>query len=177
MFSEFSSCICRRDNASLAKSSSPFARANCARRCQSSAFTFVCSRCVSMRLNVAAISAYDCLTRMRSLCISSTACSMIFSGSSNLLNILFILEVIIRTNLPTRFIDGSIRCILCTRRGATGITLKPWNKGRQKSPTIIICNKELSMVTLAAGVVVKLWVRRNNSITMCLRSQSFSVHR
>mmetsp|Transcript_1022 Transcript_1022/g.2260 ORF Transcript_1022/g.2260 Transcript_1022/m.2260 type:complete len:207 (+) Transcript_1022:327-947(+) len=107
--SKFSCWIWRLESASRARSSSPFSIASWARLYQSAALASACCLCFSIRFCVAEISAYDCLTLMRSFCMSITACSITFSGSSKPLITLFTFAETTRAIRSNMFIDVKLR--------------------------------------------------------------------
>mmetsp|Transcript_5616 Transcript_5616/g.14346 ORF Transcript_5616/g.14346 Transcript_5616/m.14346 type:complete len:260 (+) Transcript_5616:178-957(+) len=79
-----SSCPRRRSSASRASSSSPFSSASCARLYHLPASSSAARICSLARFCEAMTSAYDWRIFTRSFCMSTTACSSTFSGSSAL---------------------------------------------------------------------------------------------
>mmetsp|Transcript_20110 Transcript_20110/g.57711 ORF Transcript_20110/g.57711 Transcript_20110/m.57711 type:complete len:225 (-) Transcript_20110:23-697(-) len=103
-----SACCCRRDRASRASSSLPALRASWALLYQSSARASDCSFCFRRRRWVAVTSAYDWRILTKSFCMSSTACDMIFSGSSRVLRTLLRLDLATREKRSNRFIERAV---------------------------------------------------------------------
>ena len=102
--SKISCCCFRRVSASRARSSSSFSSASCARWYHFAASASASRLCFCIRFCDADTSAYACRTLTRSFCMSATACSSTFSGSSRLEITWFTFDFTSRTKRSPRFI-------------------------------------------------------------------------
>merc|ERR1719321_574819 len=147
----------RRANASRANPSSDLLRASCAREYQSSACDSSCLFKLAMRRCVAVTSAYVCRTRTKSVCMSSRAWFMIFSGSSNMLRALLTLAAVTRKKRSKRFAwravpdaEGFTRSDgWVDKRAAEGLLLPMWTGANALQPGTTLAVEAIEAATNA----------------------------